>query len=302
MYAFAYLQSQFVRTAPDAPPTLSTSFHYEKNPLDPATTLPYYEHEISLLAPDSRLLRHFAMGISKKPADFAIHDRVEPEMLFEYCLSGSYLCNGRRLAPGDFILHPAYARYSSCPDGEDATILWCAWEGDVFADIADKLSHHDMSAVHHLGRSDTILRFFHAMIYTPDFTGVDIVPYITGFMQLLVALIPAADSAAPLPPLVRRAIDMIEFEYRTLTVETLAAALEVTPAHLSRSFRAAVGIPPKQYITNTRMERAIFLLCHADLPLRDIATGVGYDNYNNFYVTFRREYGVSPEVYRKENR
>lgn len=302
MPAIIYLSSVFTRATPDATPQLKTTFHYDKNPLRPDPELPYYEHEISQLSPGNRQIRHFAMGISRKPADFSIENRVEPEMLFEYCLAGRYRVHDRLLGPGDFILHNSNESYSSAPAGEDCTILWCAWEGELFDTVTEKLTRFDRCAVHHLGKPEAMRALFHTMLYAFDYAEADNAGSISGFMHLLMALIPEQREETPLPPLVRRAVDMIGFEYPTLTVESLAAALDVTPAHLSRSFRAAVGIPPKQYITAARLDRAIFLLSHTDLPLRDIADRIGYDNYNNFYVTFRREYGVSPEVYRKEHK
>ncbi len=302
MPAIIYLSSTFSRPTPDAPHQLHTTFHYDQNPLRPDPDLPYYEHEISQLSPGNRQIRHFAMGLSRKPADFAIENRVEPEMLFEYCLEGHYRVHDRLLGPGDFILHDSNESYSSAPVGEDCTILWCAWEGDLFEKVTEKLSCFDRCAVHHLGQPEAMCALFHTMLYALDYAEVDTTGSISGFMHLLMSLIPTRCKEAPLPPLVRRAVDMIGFEYPTLTVESLAAALNVTPAHLSRTFRAAVGIPPKQYITNTRLTRAIFLLCHTDFTIRDIANRIGYDNYNNFYITFRREYGISPEVYRKEHK
>ena len=83
------------------------------------------------------------------------------------------------------------------------------------------------------------------------------------------------------PPLVRQAIDIIQDEYATLDgIKILAARLQVSEAHLIRTFTRYVGIPPGKYLHNTRLEHAVWLLQNTFDTLDEIAVKVGFTGGN----------------------
>ena len=72
-------------------------------------------------------------------------------------------------------------------------------------------------------------------------------------------------------------------------VEELSAQLGVSKSHLIRVFRAAMGMPPGQYLTAVRIEAAKQLLTH-----REVSAGGGGKPVR----VFRRQLSV-PGVLRK---
>ncbi len=69
----------------------------------------------------------------------------------------------------------------------------------------------------------------------------------------------------------------------------------------TRSFRASTGFAPYEYLTLRRMERAKQLL-HSGTSITEVAFLVGYSNPSKFSAAFRRFYGCSPSIWRREQR
>ena len=109
-----------------------------------------------------------------------------------------------------------------------------------------------------------------------------------------------ADCAAPsYPPLVTMAIASMREHYAGLYgVEELSESLGVSKSHLVRVFKAAVGVPPGQYLTGVRIEAAKQLLCHREYPLEVVASLCGFSGANYLCRVFKKETGQSPSAWR----
>lgn len=81
-------------------------------------------------------------------------------------------------------------------------------------------------------------------------------------------------------------------------VRRLAQVVNMSPFHFARMFKGALGVPPHAYITNARMERAKNLLATTQMPLREVATTVGYQTQAHFTGVFHKHVGVTPRTYR----
>jgi transcriptional regulator GlxA family with amidase domain len=93
--------------------------------------------------------------------------------------------------------------------------------------------------------------------------------------------------------------DLADARYaEPLTVAELAAAAHLSPAHFSRSFKAAFGESPHQYLLTRRLERAAHLLVATDWSVADVATATGASSVGSFTTRFARMYGVTPAAYR----
>jgi len=85
------------------------------------------------------------------------------------------------------------------------------------------------------------------------------------------------------------------------TVASLAEQACISRSGFSAHFRACVGKPPLQYLTECRMRKALQLLRETDLGVKAIAMRVGYSNESAFSNAFRRTVGVSPGAYRRNS-
>ena len=110
-------------------------------------------------------------------------------------------------------------------------------------------------------------------------------------------------TAAPLPAVrhLLRARDLADREYGSpeIDVAAMARAAHASPAHFSREFAAAFGVPPGRYLQERRITRAAFLLRETRDPVTEIALTVGFRSLGTFSTTFSRLIGVSPREYRR---
>lgn len=86
-----------------------------------------------------------------------------------------------------------------------------------------------------------------------------------------------------------------------LSVTELAAKLNVSKSGLNRKLKSQLGVAPKEFINKARMNRAVALLHHSDLPVKEIAYRCGFSDQNYFGKCFRAAMGVSPSEYRQKN-
>ena len=108
--------------------------------------------------------------------------------------------------------------------------------------------------------------------------------------------------AIPLSRHLLRVKDLIDRAYADdLDVKALARSAAVSPAYFSRSFKAAFGETPHQYLMSRRMERAMALLRTGDRSVTDVCVAVGFASLGSFSTQFRRFVGVSPNQYRQRD-
>lgn len=73
----------------------------------------------------------------------------------------------------------------------------------------------------------------------------------------------------------------------------LCRALHISRAQLYREFNGAMGISPKQYINQKRLQAARELLLLGEEATR-VAERCGWRDYSTFYRAYRREFACSP--------
>lgn len=99
---------------------------------------------------------------------------------------------------------------------------------------------------------------------------------------------------------IRRLLDFIEENLdRDLTLETLAAEVDISPLYLPRAFKSAVGQSTHQYVLRRRVERARKLLETSDIPIAEIALSSGFSSQSHLSNWFLKVVGVSPATYRR---
>jgi AraC-like DNA-binding protein/quercetin dioxygenase-like cupin family protein len=85
---------------------------------------------------------------------------------------------------------------------------------------------------------------------------------------------------------------------RSLSVEQVAAQVNLSSRHLARIFRRVLKQSPNEYLLHVRMEQAAQLLLDPLLPVKEIAQRVGCPDVRYFTTLFRRQFGVPPAQFR----
>jgi len=98
----------------------------------------------------------------------------------------------------------------------------------------------------------------------------------------------------------RRVIEYIEEHLDgDLSLEKMAAEVDISPIYLARAFKAAVGQSPHRYVLGRRVERAKELLRNTEMPVVDVALSAGFSSQSHLSYWFQRYVGVSPAAYRQ---
>lgn len=97
-----------------------------------------------------------------------------------------------------------------------------------------------------------------------------------------------------------QAISFLEQHYhQQISLDELAIQVQLSPAHLSRTFKQKTGVGIVDFIHRLRCEEACRLLRLTDQSISRIAMNVGYDELAYFSRCFRKQIGYAPRAYRQ---
>ena len=106
-------------------------------------------------------------------------------------------------------------------------------------------------------------------------------------------------AAAVADPYMKRVLEYVHEHYADeITVEELAAIAMRSRFHFIRTFKAAFGTTPYQYVLRLRIEEAKRLLRRTDRSVTDIGLSLGFASVSAFHRAFAKAVGRSPEQYR----
>ncbi len=93
---------------------------------------------------------------------------------------------------------------------------------------------------------------------------------------------------------VRRAREYLHVNFdKNISLAELAHHSYLSPFHLLRSFRKATGMPPHEYLTNVRVERAKQFLT-AGMPISQVAHRTGFTDQSHLHRRFKTLAGLTP--------
>jgi AraC-like DNA-binding protein len=96
-------------------------------------------------------------------------------------------------------------------------------------------------------------------------------------------------------------IDLVHHHYDTdLTLEDCASRLHYNANYLSSVFRKETNYSFSEYLTTYRFNMAKKWLTESDMPIKDIAAKLRYNNPQNFIRSFRKQEGMTPGQYREK--
>lgn len=81
----------------------------------------------------------------------------------------------------------------------------------------------------------------------------------------------------------------------------LARVAGLSPTHLAELFTRDVGVPPRQYLLQVRVERAKQYLTQKTIPITTLAIELGFSSSQHFAATFKRLTGQTPRDYCRQN-
>ncbi len=102
---------------------------------------------------------------------------------------------------------------------------------------------------------------------------------------------------------VKTALKIIDYNFCTdISVEQIAKQLYLDPAYFSKKFAKRMGISPKKYILDKRIERAKELLTLTDATVFEVSNSIGYEDQLYFSRIFKKYTNLSPIEYRQKTK
>lgn len=102
--------------------------------------------------------------------------------------------------------------------------------------------------------------------------------------------------------LVRAVSAMIATPKAGHTLESLARIAGMSRSRFGHHFEAAYGKSPMHFLQHERLEKAARMLQTTALPIKSVASEVGYASRSHFSRTFRSKFGVDPSQFREQHR
>jgi AraC family transcriptional regulator len=100
-----------------------------------------------------------------------------------------------------------------------------------------------------------------------------------------------------------RAIEFMDANFaRRLALGDIAGAVGLSPAYLTRQFKASTGMAPHQYLVRLRLERAKRLLRETDRSISQIAFECGFSYREHMARYFGQLVGTPPTAFRRAMR
>ncbi len=83
-----------------------------------------------------------------------------------------------------------------------------------------------------------------------------------------------------------------------ITITDICKRFDISHSSLLERFHKEMGISPKEYLTQQRLNAATYLLLSTDFPISQITTLCGFDSAPYFTKIFKHRFGVTPKNYR----
>ncbi|MFC5532600.1 helix-turn-helix domain-containing protein [Cohnella yongneupensis] len=102
---------------------------------------------------------------------------------------------------------------------------------------------------------------------------------------------------------IERGVQYIDANYSRVefSVNDVAEHLRYSVSYLNKLFNDSIGFSVHEYINRKRLQRSKELIEKSDALINDIAAMAGFSSSNYFYFVFKKEFGMTPNAYRKQH-
>ena len=97
-------------------------------------------------------------------------------------------------------------------------------------------------------------------------------------------------------------LDYIYLNHKTVSMKSLSTHFNYHPKYLSSIIHKQTGQSFRELIVKIKLQSAANYLIYTNHSIEKIVDMVGYKDKSSFYSMFKKEYNISPTVYRKQFR
>lgn len=229
--------------------------------------------------------------------------------LVHYIVTGKgyYTVGNRRhsLGPGDaFIIRPGKTVVYTADQDDPWSYCFFAFSGEAAEHYLSRTGFSSSDAIH-LG-DDSLFDIVSEM--TDKIAAYPRNSDLYAMSQLMRVLLFLAEHHADgdpsksriLRPDIQKVLDFISYHYADpITVMDMSRLVALERSYFCRTFKNAVGVSPKDYLTKFRLDKARCLLTESNLSIGKVSEAVGFQSFSSFSRLFTAQYQQSPSQYRK---
>lgn len=237
---------------------------------------------------------------------------VRPYYLIHYILSGSGIFKVNNVAyhlhaGQGFLIEPNYRTTYIADEETPWSYVWLGFTGKSAAAWIDQLNLSETSPVFNSDESYGLANCVNEILDLDSMTPENNLRALSCLFRFLsyIATGTIADVQQIKPkqnPYVTAAIHHVSHHLTTVTVDSLAQAVNVNRSYLTDLFKQNLDLTPSEYIRNFRITKARHLLESSELSIDQVAEHCGYQRTNSFTRVFKRTYGISPRQYRQQSK
>lgn len=211
---------------------------------------------------------------------------------------------------GDFFIIPANTPHFYAASDESAwTIYWLHFKGKtgnaITASLVTRLGGHK-GLIAYSAKRDGLFEELYSNLER-GYSNENILYANMCFWYLMASFqFDAKFSNANLaknPDVVSIAIDfMQQMINSTLTLATIAQAVNLSVSHFAAIFHKKTGFAPIEYFNHLKVQKACQYLQFTDDRIKEIASLLGFEDCYYFSRLFKKLMGISPIEYRKKFR
>ncbi len=86
-----------------------------------------------------------------------------------------------------------------------------------------------------------------------------------------------------------------------ITIDALAKLAMLSPYHFIRTFKKETGFTPHEYVINTRIATARYMLRTTQMSVKDVCFQTGFSCESVFCTSFKKNTGTTPAEYRRQS-
>jgi YesN/AraC family two-component response regulator len=212
-----------------------------------------------------------------------------------------------KIEAGDFFTIPQSTPHSYEADEEHPwTIFWMHFKGTTSAKIVDSLRNKIglKGFIRHHEKSIELFNEIYAQLergYATDnliYANMCLWHFLTTFLfndkHSSSGRLRDKDSTDT-------AIDYLSHNIdKALTLDEIAAEVNLSPSHFSYLFKKKTGFPPIEYFNHLKIQKACQYLLFTNLRMKQISQKLGIDDPYYFSRLFTKVMGMAPNIYRKK--